>query len=341
MKAAVYQGKQRFEIQDVPMPQPGPGQVLVKVEYCGICGTDVHGFMFDVIEPGSIVGHEVSGTVVEVGSEITRWKVGDRVAGGGGEKPPGTPDRIEDDPRFNYRTMGWIDMPARAHSYAEYVTMDEWEPVLIPEGVADIEAAMTEPLATSILAVRRSGIKLGDTVGVLGAGPIGLFCVQAARAAGASTVIVAEPAEARAKAALERGRHRRSDHVRHGRRDGQAHGRTRTESGLRLRGSEEHFAGRPQRGDAQGPGDYSRTVLGVHRGRTGRLDSQRPGDDDRPRIRAGGLAGRVRPDPYRQGPASGDAHGGKRHSAGGDPGGVRQPAPAYDADQDGHQTVTG
>ncbi len=205
MKAAVYQGKQRFEIQDIPMPQPGPGQVLVKVEYCGICGTDVHGFMFDVIEPGSIVGHEVSGTVVEVGSEITRWKVGDRVAGGGGEKPPGTPDRIEDDPRFNYRTMGWIDMPARAHSYAEYVTMDEWEPVLIPEGVADIEAAMTEPLATSILAVRRSGIKLGDTVGVLGAGPIGLFCVQAARAAGASTVIVAEPAEARAKAALELG----------------------------------------------------------------------------------------------------------------------------------------
>ena len=205
MKAAVYQGDRRFEVKDVPVPRAGDGQVLVQVKYCGICGTDVHGFMFDVIQPGSIIGHEVSGTVVEVGPGVTAWKAGDRIAGGGGEIPAGAPNPFLDHPRYKYSTMGWEGKSGRAHSYAEYVVMDEWEPVLIPEGVSDAAAAMTEPLATSILAVRRSGLKLGDWVGILGAGPIGLFCLQAARAAGASKIIVAEPAPARAEAARKLG----------------------------------------------------------------------------------------------------------------------------------------
>ena len=205
MKAAVYKGDRRFEIEDVPIPKAGDGQILVEVKYCGICGTDVHGFMFDVIQPGSIIGHEVSGTVVEVGSGVTAWKLGDRVAGGGGEAPPGTANPFLDHPRYKYSTMGWEDKEGRAHAYAEYVRMAEWEPVLVPEGVSDAAAAMTEPLATSVLAIRRSGLRLGDWVGILGAGPIGLFCLQAAKAAGASKVIVVEPAPARSEAAKRLG----------------------------------------------------------------------------------------------------------------------------------------
>ena len=85
MKAAVYKGNQRFEIEEIPTPSPGPTQILVKVKYCAICGTDVHGFLYDAVPPGTVMGHEYCGTVAEVGADVTRWKPGDRVVGGGGD----------------------------------------------------------------------------------------------------------------------------------------------------------------------------------------------------------------------------------------------------------------
>ena len=82
MKAAVYKGHQRFEIEEVPTPTPGPAQVLVEVKYCAICGTDVHGFLYDVVPPGTVLGHEYCGTIAAVGSGVSRWKEGDRVVQG-------------------------------------------------------------------------------------------------------------------------------------------------------------------------------------------------------------------------------------------------------------------
>ncbi|MEC8911225.1 MAG: zinc-binding dehydrogenase, partial [Chloroflexota bacterium] len=119
------------------------------------------------------------------------------VIGGGGEPPPTLASARG--PRFNYRNEGFPTERIRA--YAEKVLMENWEPIAIPEGVSSAEAAMCEPCAVAVHAVRISKIRLGDTVAVLGAGPIGLLCMQVARAAGASRVFVSEPAPARAEAA--------------------------------------------------------------------------------------------------------------------------------------------
>ena len=203
MKAAVYKGNQRLDIEEMPTPTPGPGQVLIKVNYSAICGTDVHGFLYDVVPPGTVLGHEYCGTIAQVGPGVSAWKEGDRVVGGGGTPPPNKIPSFRTDPRFNYRTMGFA--PRRIRGYAEYTLMEEWEPVPIPDGVSDEAAALTEPCAVAVHAVRMSDLRLGDSVTVLGAGPIGLFCLQAARAAGASKVFVSEPSAPRAEAALKLG----------------------------------------------------------------------------------------------------------------------------------------
>ena len=203
MKAAIYKGNQRFEVEEIPPPRPGSGQVLVDVTYCAICGTDVHGFLYDVVPPGTILGHEYCGTIVEVGSDVSKWKKGDRVVGGGGRPPPGAESPSRTDPRYNYRTMGFGG--GRLRAYAEYTLMEEWEPMSIPEGVSDEAAALCEPCAVAVHAVDVSQLRLGDSVVVVGGGPIGLLCVQVAKAAGAKEVFVSEPAPARSEAALALG----------------------------------------------------------------------------------------------------------------------------------------
>lgn len=203
MKAAVYQGKQRFLVKEIPTPTPGPNQLLVKIDYCGVCGTDVHAFMFDIALPGAVLGHEFSGTIAAVGADVTGWKAGDKVIGGGGEPPPGQEAATRAHPRYNYRTMGF--QQGRTRAYAEYTLMETWEPIRLPPGVPPQAGALCEPSAVAVHAIRLSGLRLGDTVGIIGAGPIGLLCLQAARAAGASRVFVSEPAPARAKAARDLG----------------------------------------------------------------------------------------------------------------------------------------
>jgi (R,R)-butanediol dehydrogenase/meso-butanediol dehydrogenase/diacetyl reductase len=150
-----------------------------------------------------VLGHEFSGTVVAAGPGVTRWKVGQRIVGGGGDPPPGAQPRSSAHPRFNYRTMGF--QGGRTRAYAEYVVMEEWEPIALPDNLPDEAGSLTEPCAVAVHAVRNSGLKLGDTVGILGAGPIGLFCIQVAMAAGAAKVLVSEPAPARAGAAAALG----------------------------------------------------------------------------------------------------------------------------------------
>ncbi len=199
MKAAVYRSKQRFEVREIPTPEPGPGQVQVKIHRSAICGTDVHAFMYDLAPSGAVLGHEFAGVISAVGDGVTRWKEGDRVTGGGGDYPLGEVPPVRTHPRYNYRTMGFTNTVTRG--YAEYTLLDDWAPLAIPDEVPDEAAALTEPCAVAVHAVRRSRVRLGDTVGVIGAGPIGLLVTQAARAAGASRVIVSEPAPGRAAAA--------------------------------------------------------------------------------------------------------------------------------------------
>ena len=120
MRAAVYRGNQQFAIEDLADPDPSPGQVVVDVEFCAICGTDVHAFLYDIAPTGSVLGHEYSGVISRVGPGVERWKVGDRVIGGGGEPPPTLASARG--PRFNYRNDGFPTERIRA--YAEKVLME-------------------------------------------------------------------------------------------------------------------------------------------------------------------------------------------------------------------------
>lgn len=201
MKAAVMRGKQRIEIEDVPTPEPGPDQVLIRIKYSGLCGSDVHRFQYGMVEPGVIMGHEYCGEVAAVGANVTRLKEGDRVVGGGGTPPGGASPRATSSARYSARTVGFnITGPAWG-GFAEYIVADDWRPSLIPENVSWETAVLSEPASIAVHAVRTSSFKIGDDVVVMGAGPIGLLTQQTLQAGGARSVYVSEPAEGRREAA--------------------------------------------------------------------------------------------------------------------------------------------
>lgn len=212
MKAAVMRGTQQFAIEDIPTPEPGPNQVLIKIRYSAICGSDVHRFQYGMANSGSVLGHEYIGEVVQTGQDVTRLKEGDRIVGGGGTPPvgmqgvgmQGTVARGESvsfsaGERYSARTVG-VEA-TRIGGFAEYVTMDEWRPLMIPDGVSDELAVLAEPASIAVHAIRNSKFKIGDSAVVMGAGPIGLLTMQVLNAGGASAVYVSEPAPARAEAA--------------------------------------------------------------------------------------------------------------------------------------------
>ena len=198
MKAAVIRGTQQIQVEDVPTPEPGPNQVLVKIKYSAICGSDVHRFQYGMMNSGSIMGHEYIGEAVQLGVDVTLLNEGDRVVSGGGEPPEGVSARAAGD-RYNARTMGLKTPPQGG--FAEYIVLDEWRPLKIPKNVSDELAVLAEPASIAVHAVRRSKFSIGDSVVVMGAGPIGLLIVQVLNAAGAGAVYVSEPATARADAA--------------------------------------------------------------------------------------------------------------------------------------------
>ena len=198
MKAAVIRGTQQIRVEDVPTPEPGSNQVLVKIKYSAICGSDVHRFQYGMMNSGSIMGHEYIGEVVQLGSDVTLLNEGDRVVSGGGESPEGVPARTAGD-RYSARTMG-LKAPPQG-GFAEYIVLDEWRPLVIPKNVSDELAVLAEPASISVHAVRTSKFSIGDSVVVMGAGPIGLLTMQVLNAAGAGAVYVSEPATARADAA--------------------------------------------------------------------------------------------------------------------------------------------
>jgi (R,R)-butanediol dehydrogenase/meso-butanediol dehydrogenase/diacetyl reductase len=203
MKAAVYEGARRFDVREIETPEPRAQQVLVQVTQSAICGTDVHAFMYDLAPAGSVLGHEIAGRIAQLGADVEGWNVGDRVVAGGGDPPPGSASPMRDDPRYNYRTMGFGG--SRTGGYAEFTLVEAHRLQAVPEAVPDEVAALTEPCSVAVHAVRRSAVKLGDTVAVLGAGPIGLLVLQAALAAGATRLLVSEPAPARAQLARDLG----------------------------------------------------------------------------------------------------------------------------------------
>jgi (R,R)-butanediol dehydrogenase/meso-butanediol dehydrogenase/diacetyl reductase len=199
MRAAVMQGIGHIEVIEVPRPEPGPGEVLLRVGFCGICGSDLEALHTGMYEPGLVIGHEFAGVIVEVGPGVTNWRPGERAVvndaipcGACGPCQAGRLDGCED-----------LTMVGVTHDGAmgEYVKISARGVHRLPDGMSLRQGALVEPLAVALHGVRRSRLKPGDHVLVMGAGPIGLLTLQCALLAGARTAVVTEIDPARTELA--------------------------------------------------------------------------------------------------------------------------------------------
>ena len=201
MRAAMYRRRGEVEVVDVGVPTPGPGEALVEIDFCGICGTDLHMVLDGWGAPDSVFGHEWSGHVVSPGD--TGLGRGDRVVGlpsvGCNECGPclrGRPSLCENRPAAG---VG----PERG-AFARFVAAGVDQLVPVPTSVDQRAAAFTEPLAVALHAVTRSGIVTGQRALVFGAGPIGAAVIAVLRARGIDVASV-EPAEIRSELAARLG----------------------------------------------------------------------------------------------------------------------------------------
>ena len=197
MKAAVLHAVHDMRVEQVPMPRLSPERdVLVRVRSVGICGSDVHFFERGAIgkielRTPTIMGHEAAGEVVEVLDEACGLRPGDRVA----IEPGYTCRRCEACRSGHYnmcRDVVFLAAPPVHGAFAEYLAWPSDFLFPLPDGLSLDEGAMIEPLAVGMWAARHSGVTAGDTVAVLGAGPIGLTTMQAAIAHGAVRAIVSD-----------------------------------------------------------------------------------------------------------------------------------------------------
>ena len=189
MKAGVVHGIEDIRYEDWDKPVPGPGQVLVKVKYTGVCGSDV-----PRVNQGTahytpiILGHEFSGTIAEVGEGVERVKVGDRVAG-----IPLVPCmKCEDCQKGNYSLCKHYDFIG-SHSngsYAEYACVPEMNVVKFDDNVSFEKGAFFEPATVALHGLERTDYKGGRTVAILGAGTIGMMTMQWAKIFGAREVVL-------------------------------------------------------------------------------------------------------------------------------------------------------
>lgn len=203
MKALVYRGREGMVVEDVDDPRPGPNEVLLKVRYCGICGSDVHLFALGILSPGTIPGHEVSAEVVSVGPEVEGWKAGDPVVVA--SKKCGQCDYcLSGRPQLCLQPEGF-GLGERPGAFAQYLVIDHGALLPVPPGLDLAHAALAEPLAVTVHAVELSGIEAGQAAVVTGAGPIGLLVTEVLKDRGVHPIIVSEPAEQRRALAAKLG----------------------------------------------------------------------------------------------------------------------------------------
>ncbi len=210
MKALLLAEYNKFELADLPRPIPSSEEVLVQVTACGICGSDVHGYDGTSGRriPPIVMGHEAAGIVAETGSGVSEFKKGDRV----------TFDSTVYCGNCDYCRSGQMNLCdsrqvvgvscgdyRRAGAFAEYVVVPQRILYRLPDTLSFPEAAMLEAVSVALHAVRLSEMHGGETALVIGAGMIGLLTLQAARAAGASRVLITDLDATRLKLAKEMG----------------------------------------------------------------------------------------------------------------------------------------
>jgi L-iditol 2-dehydrogenase len=210
MKAALFYGARDVRVEEIAIPRPGPGEVLVRVKTALTCGTDLKTFVRGahpiIRQIPSLFGHEFAGVVEAVGAGVESFEPGMRVVAAN-SAPCG---------QCFYCRKGRLNLCENLEflngAYAEYIRIPEaivkrnLHP--IPDGVSDKDAALSEPLACVLHGFERTRVESGDTVAVIGAGPIGLMFVALARRAGARTIVVGRNVEK-----LERARSLGADHV--------------------------------------------------------------------------------------------------------------------------------
>jgi L-iditol 2-dehydrogenase len=196
MKAAVLHGPHDLRVEEVPVPRLGPWDALVRVRACGICASDIHYLEHGrigryIVEEPLILGHEVAGDVVALGSEVREAAIGTRVA----LEPGATCGRCAlcKSGRYNLcPDVRFYATPPVDGAMAEYAVIRADLAHPIPNAVTYEQAALCEPLSVGIHCANLTGVKPGDAVVILGAGPIGLMAIVAARQRGAGTVIASD-----------------------------------------------------------------------------------------------------------------------------------------------------
>ena len=211
MRAGVYRGAGQVGAEDVPVPAIAAGEVLLRVGACGICGTDIKKIHHGFVAPPQIFGHEIAGTVVEVGSGVTRWKPGDRAVSFH-HVPCGAcfycARKLYSQCATYKKTGVTAGFDPNGGGFAEYVRIMPWVAErgmeAIPPGVSFLEASFVEPVNTCWKAVRKARVAPGEDVVILGQGPIGLLLLMLARLEGAR-VYTSDPMPARRERSLRCG----------------------------------------------------------------------------------------------------------------------------------------
>jgi len=211
MHAAVYRGAGSVVVEPVPVPEISAGELLIRVAACGICGTDVKKIHHGFVAPPQILGHEAAGTVVAVGEGVTRWQLGDRVVGFH-HVPCGKCFYCERR-LFSqcpaYKKVGLTaGFTPNGGGFAQYMRAMPWVVerglLHIPDDVTFEEATFVEPVNTCLKAVEGARVASGETVLVVGQGPIGLLLMLLAKLAGA-TVLASDPMPERRAKSLQMG----------------------------------------------------------------------------------------------------------------------------------------
>lgn len=214
MRVPVLHGTRDMRVEDASKPEAGPGEVLLQVGLCGICGSDLHLYDSDMAPSGIVMGHEYGGTIVDIGAGVEGWAKGQHVVAGMLEPcnncwfcRRGESDLCYQHRRIEAQRSGTATGAASlgAGGYGPFVRVMASRLIAVPEALDEQQAACVEPAAVGFHAVHKSGLQVGDNVVVLGAGPIGLFTLQCAAIAGASRIVVIEPSPRRAALAKQLG----------------------------------------------------------------------------------------------------------------------------------------
>lgn len=201
MRALVYYGNKDLRLESVPEPEPGPGEVKLRIDHCGICATDIEEYLYgpkfiahDAPNPVTgkklpvITGHEITGTIVKVGQGVTNARAGERVVLDGilgCDKcwwcEHGQPNQCPSLAAVGFAANGGL---------AEYTVWPASHLVKLPANVESEEAALVEPCSVAIHAVRRGQVQKGTTVAIIGVGAVGMLAMQAAKAMGAKVFAI-------------------------------------------------------------------------------------------------------------------------------------------------------